>query len=148
SGENHSIRIRSEDSPDIAGTFCYEASLHPDPRSARASAEQSLAEAGRAGHKHDWEKAFDNYADAARRFDGLRLRQSAAATRQAMAEIAYRRVYRLRESYALAVTAWADYQKTSPRPGEPGLNRIYLSLLAGLEAKDLIEAPGADVQIN
>jgi CHAT domain-containing protein len=147
-GELHRVRVRSEDSPDIAGTFCYRASFHAAPPDVRVRAEESLSAGGRAVHKSEWEEAFDSYADAARRFDGLKLWRSSAGTRQAMAEITYRRSYRLRESYALATTAWADYQRMSTEPADPGLSRVHLSLLAGLQAKNLIEAPGMDVHLN
>jgi CHAT domain-containing protein/tetratricopeptide (TPR) repeat protein len=149
-GERHAIRIRTEDSPDIAGTTCYQAYLHSDPDSSRAVAEESLATAGRAVHKRDWETAFDAYVSAARGFDRLSLWRSSAATRQAMAELAYRRLYRKRESYALAAQALADYQKALSRQTEASrsLDKIYLGLLAGLQAKALIDAPGVDVHVN
>jgi CHAT domain-containing protein/tetratricopeptide (TPR) repeat protein len=149
-GERHSVQIRTEDSPDIAGTFCYRAYLHPDSKSARATAEQSLALAGRAVHERDWESAFDDYVDAARRFDRLSLWRSSAATRHGMAELAYNRLDRKRESYALAAIALADYQKAPPGGAQPGRSTddINLGLLTELEAKALIDAPGADIHVN
>jgi CHAT domain-containing protein len=148
--ESHSVRIRTEDSPDITGTSCYQVYLDPDPNSERVTAEQSMALAGRAVHKRDWETAFDAYVNAARRFDHLSLWRSAAATRHAMAELAYNRLDRKRESYALAAVALADYQKASPGAAGPAhsADTIYLGLLTELEAKALIDAPGVDIHVN
>jgi CHAT domain-containing protein len=146
-GESHAIRIRTEDSPDIAGTTCYRAYLHPGPKSPRAVAEQSLATAGRAVHKRDWETAFDEYLNAARLFDQLHLWRASGATRHALAELAYRRFDRKRDSYALATEALADYERAPPSRAEQvsQFEQIYLGLLTALEGKALLDTPGRAV---
>jgi CHAT domain-containing protein len=145
-GETHTVRVRTEDSPDIAGQFCVRADLHSQSATAHIAADQSFAAAGRATQRQDWQAAFDAYARAASSFDGLRLPSLSAATRHAMAELAYLRLDRKRDSFALATEALADY-------GWPdiddrhrgGGDEIFAGLLTGLEGKALLDTPGRDV---
>jgi hypothetical protein len=109
SGQQHTVTVRAEDSPDIHGEYCVRADLIAADDSARQTAERGFAAAGRATHSHDWTAAFDEYLGAARKFDHLRDRRSSGGTRSAMAEIAYLRLDRKRDSYALAAEALANY---------------------------------------
>src|SRR5882724_11506606 len=108
-GQSHSITVQAQDSPDIVGEFCVQANLIAVSDHKRVLAETAFATAGRATHSHDWDAAFDEYLRAARHFDDLGARRSSGAARQAMAEIAYLRLGRTRDSYALASQALADY---------------------------------------
>jgi CHAT domain-containing protein len=137
-GQRHSITIRAEDSPDISGEFCVRADLISATDSERVLAEKAFESAGRATHNNDWDTAFDEYLNAARRFDHLGIRESSATARQALAEIAYLRLDRKRDSYALASQALADYGDHA-EPFEVGS-------LISLQSKALLDMPGLDVR--
>jgi len=135
-GQPHSISVRVEDSPDITGEYCIQADLIAASDTEHLSAEQSYAAAGRATHSHDWNAAFDAYLGAARKFDTLRMPQSSAASRQAMAEIAYLRFDNKRDSYALASEALANYGN--------GAEPFTVGALTALQARALLDIPGLD----
>ena len=138
-GQLHSITVRAEDSPDITGEYCIRADLIVDADHGRLSAENSFASAGRATHAEDWEAAFEEYLNASRQFDRLHARRSSAAARQAMAEIAYLRFDKKRDSYALASEALADYGDDA----EP----FTVGALTALQAKALLDIPGMDANV-
>ena len=108
-GDSHLISVKANDSPDITAEVCVRADLIAVSDVARTSAATAFANAGRATRTYDWNKAFDQYLIAARRFDQLGTRRSSGEARQAMAEIAYMRLDNKRDSYALASQALADY---------------------------------------
>ena len=134
--EPHTVRVRAADSPAITGQVCMSAELVRSSNPVRAQAERDLFTAARAVHAEEWDAAFRHYLSAARGFDHLHLPRSAAMARHAMAELAYRRFDRKRDSYALAGEAAAGYG--------PAVEPIFVGLLAGLEAKALLELPGSD----
>jgi len=133
---SHSVRIRANDSPDVSGSFCLTADLVPRSLGALARADAVFAEGGRATQAQDWPHAFEAYRDAARRYDRLHSRGTAAAARHAMAELAYRRFDRKRDAYALAAQALADYGGSA--------DPIMTGLLTGLRANSLLAMPGSD----
>jgi CHAT domain-containing protein/tetratricopeptide (TPR) repeat protein len=135
-GQRHSVTVQAEDSPDTAGEFCVRADLIAVTDHTRVSAETAFATAGRATRSHDWNTAFDDYLSAARHFDQLHTRRSSGAARQAMAEIAYLRLDRKRDSYALASEALADYGDSA----EP----LTVGALTGLQSKALFDIPQLD----
>jgi CHAT domain-containing protein/tetratricopeptide (TPR) repeat protein len=135
-GQRHTIRIRAEDSPDITAEYCARADLIAFGDSERRSAETAFAAAGQATHTHDWNTAFEKYLEAARLFDHLALPQSAGEARYALAEIAYLRLDRKRESYALAAEALANYDGDA--------KQFKLGGLAALQGKALLDMPGLD----
>jgi CHAT domain-containing protein/tetratricopeptide (TPR) repeat protein len=135
----HKMRVRVEDSQDIAGQVCVSADLIQGSERVRGVAEREFAVAGRAVHSRDWETSFAAYLAAARGFDDLRMRRSAAMARHAMAELAYRRFDRKRDAYALAVAALAYYRGAA--------DPIFVGLLAGLQAKALLDMPGHDPRL-
>ena len=137
--EPHTVRIRAEDSPAITGEVCTSAELVPPSNPVRAQAERDLFTAARAVRAQQWDAAFRHYLNAARGFDHLHLHRSAAMARHAMAELAYRRFDRKRDSYALAAEASAGYGGA----GDP----ILVGLLAVLEAKALLDMPGSDPRV-
>jgi len=130
---NHSVRVRAEDSPDISGIYCVDAQLIAPAQVARLQAEQAFAAAGRATHEHDWDHAFGEYLDASRRYASLGLRRSSGISLQAMAEIAYLRLDRKRDSFALANAALAAVGTADP---------LLVGALVGLEGKALLDIPG------
>ena len=133
-GQHHSITVRAQDSPDITGEVCVQATL---VAGSLVSAETAFASAGRATHAHDWSTAFEEYLKAARQFDRLGARRSSGAARHAMAEIAYLRLDRKRDSYSLAGEALADYGANA----EP----LMVGALTGLQSKALFDMPETDV---
>jgi CHAT domain-containing protein len=135
-GQTHSITVRAQDSADITGEYCVRADLVDASDRDSLSATRAFAAAGRATHAHDWSTAFDEYLNAARRYDHLGVRRSSAASHQAMAEIAYLRLGKHRDSYALAAEALTEY-------GE-GAAPYLLGALTALQAKALLEAPALD----
>jgi CHAT domain-containing protein len=137
-GQRHTVRIRAEDSPDITAEYCARADLIASGDSVRLSAEKAFAAAGQATHSHDWNTAFEKYLEAARLFDHLDLPQSAGEARYALAEIAYLRLDRKRESYALAAEALANYAG--------GAKQFKLGGLAALQGKALLDMPGLDIR--
>jgi CHAT domain-containing protein len=136
-GEHSHVRIHVEDSPDIRGEVCVSAELIGASDRRRAHAAFASASAGRATHARDYKSAFDNYLEAARILDALHEPAAAAAARQAMAELVYRRFDRKRDAYALASEALDEYG-TSADP-------LRIGALAGLEAKALMDMPGVEV---
>jgi CHAT domain-containing protein/tetratricopeptide (TPR) repeat protein len=104
----------------------------------RVSAETAFATAGRATRSHDWNTAFEEYLNAARQFDQLAARRSSGAARQAMAEIAYLRMERTRDSYALASQALADYGASA--------ESFVVGALTALQGKALFDMPEIDVR--
>jgi CHAT domain-containing protein len=137
-GQRHSITVQASDSPDVTGEICVRADLIADSDSKRVSAETAFATAGRATHRQDWNAAFEEYLNAARQFDRLGERRTSGAARQAMAEIAYLRLERQRDSYALASQALVDY-------GE-GAQSFIVGALTGLQSKALFDMPEIDVR--
>jgi CHAT domain-containing protein/tetratricopeptide (TPR) repeat protein len=133
------VDVHVDDSPDVRGEVCVSAELIAPAASARAQAEIDFAAGGRATQATDWTTAFGRYVEAARRFDYLGLRSWAAKARHAMAEIAYVRLDRKRDTYALAGEAFADYGESA----DPALR----GELATLEAKALIDMPGEDIAV-
>ncbi len=133
-GQTHSLRVRSEDSRDLHGLVCASAEIVPAAEAERRGAANALARAGQAVHARDWDAAFADYLAAARSYDHLALSRRAAQARQAMAELAYRRFDRKRDSYALVITAMDDYGDAAS-PLERGS-------LAALQAKALMDMPG------
>jgi CHAT domain-containing protein len=130
------VGVRADDSREVRGEVCVSADLLPPSARVLQGAERAFAAAGRATRANDWDTAFAGYLSAARAFDELGLPQSAAMARHAMAEIAYRRLDRKRDAYALAGEAWNGYGSSE----EP----VVLGVLAGLEAKALYDMPGVD----
>ena len=138
-GNSHLISVKANDSPDITAEVCVRADLIAVSDGARTSATTAFANAGRATRTLDWNKAFDQYLMAARRFDQLSERQSSGAARQAMAEIAYVHLDNKRDSYALASQALADYGERA----EPFIR----GGLIGLQSKALFEMPDVDIRV-
>lgn len=133
------VEVHVEDSRDMSGEICVSAELLAPSDTERLQAELDFAAAGRATRASDWVTAFARYLSAARRFDYLGLRRSAARARHAMAELAYLRFDRKRDTYALAGAAFADYGDSA----DPAL----LGELAGLEGKALLDMPGEDIAV-
>ena len=138
-GQHHLITVQADDSPDITGEYCFQADSIAASDSARLSAETAFAAAGRATHSHDWNAAFEEYLNAARYFDWLSSPRASAAARHAMAEIAYLRLEKHRDSYALASEALAEYGG--------GTEPFIVGGLTGLEAKALLESPDLDAGV-
>ena len=134
--QTHTLHVRSQDDHDLAGEVCATAQVIPIARTERRHAELAFGAAARAVTAQDWSTAFDRYLSAARGYDDLQLSRQAAQARHAMAELAYRRFDRKRDSYALASAALQDYGD-QPDPA-------YLGALATLQAKALIDTPGDD----
>lgn len=130
------VEVHVEDSHDLRGEICVSADLVAPSETRRMQAELAFAAAGRATRRSDWVTAFSRYLNAARGFDRLGLRRSAAMARHAMGELAYLRFDSKRDAYALAGEALAGYGDS----GEPTL----LGALAGLEAKALLDMPDND----
>lgn len=137
-GERTKVAVRVDDSRDVRGEICVSAELIAPGDLLRTQAELDFAAGGRATQKTDWAAAFGRYLGAARRFDYLGLRLSAARARHAMAELAYLRFDRKRDAYALAGQALADYGR-SPNPA-------LLGELATLRAKALLDMPGQKIK--
>ncbi len=134
-GQSHTLHIQAEDPQDLPGQVCAAAQIIGPDEKERLLGEQAFARAGAAVRTGNWELAFAQYLAAARGYDGLRLTSRAARSRQAMAELAYLRFDRKRDSYALASAALQDYDRhTDP---------AYLGALATLQAKALMDMPGA-----
>jgi CHAT domain-containing protein/tetratricopeptide (TPR) repeat protein len=135
-GSHAAVKIQVEDSSDVHGEACVSADLIPPSDTARSLAEMAFAAAGRATRASDWDSAFGRYLSAARQFDHLGSRRSAAMARHAMAELAYLRLDRNRDAYALATEALAGYRD--------GAQPALIGELAELLAKALIDIPGND----
>jgi CHAT domain-containing protein/tetratricopeptide (TPR) repeat protein len=134
---SHVVRLHVEDSRDIVGTVCVNAEVIRPAEQARIRAEQAFTRAGESVHASAWEAAFAQYLEAARRFDGLGLARRAAQARHAMAELAYLRFDRKRDSFALASEALGSYPA--------GTDPVHLGLLAALQAEALLDMPGRDI---
>ncbi|MGH8140217.1 MAG: CHAT domain-containing protein [Steroidobacteraceae bacterium] len=143
--DSHIVSIRAQDSPEIRGEACISAAL-VKPIERGLWAQRAFAAAGHATQRRDWNTAFDEYLSAARGFDRQRLRRASAEARHAMAELAYRRFDRKRDSYALAGQALADYGEQAD-PIFTAVDPIFTGLLAGLQGKALLDMPGGDVHV-
>jgi CHAT domain-containing protein len=130
------VEVHAQDSHDIRGEVCISADLIARADTALQKAELAFAAAGRATRATDWSTAFDRYQSAARTFDHLGLRRASAMARSAMAQLAYWRLDRHRDAYALASMALADYGKS--------VDPLLLGALAGLEAETLLDIPGVE----
>ena len=137
-GQRHSMTVKADDSPDITGEYCVRADLIVESDHERLAAAEAFAAAGRAAHSNDWNEAFAQYLIAARQFSGMGLRRSAATARHALAEIAYLRLDRKRDSYALAAEALADYGDRA--------DVLRVAELASLQAKALLDMPEVDIR--
>ena len=131
---NVPLQIVPRDSREVRGEVCVTAELVPDGHRARVKAELAEAAAGRAVHEREWQRAFLSYGAAARRFDALGLRARAGAARHAMAELAYWRLQRAADGYALAVRASVDL------PAD--VDALAHGALLHLRAMALLEIPG------
>jgi len=131
--EHTKVAVRVDDSLDIRGEICVSAELLSPRDILRTQAELDFSGGGRATQKTEWAAAFSRYLRAARTFDYLGLRFSAAKARHAMAELAYLRFDRKRDSYALAGEALAAYARSA--------NPALLGELATLRAKALLDMP-------
>ena len=136
-GERGKVDVRVDDSHDIHGAVCVSAELIPPEDIVRTQAELDFAAGGHATRTTEWATAFSRYLNAARGFDSVGLRFPAAEARHAMAELAYLRLDRKRDTYALAAQAWTDYGKSA----DPAV----LGELAALQAKALLDMPGVEV---
>jgi CHAT domain-containing protein len=132
--QTHTLHVRTQDDHDLAGDVCAIAELIPASTRLRLAAEQAFADAAQAVYAESWQTAFDRYLSAARGYDELGLRRRAAQARHALAELAYRRFDRKRDSYALASLAVQDFGNADP---------VYIGALAALQAKALIDMPGS-----
>jgi CHAT domain-containing protein/tetratricopeptide (TPR) repeat protein len=126
-GKNQSLdlAIRSRDSHDVVGEVCVSAErlLPRDER--RLRAERAFADAGRAAHAEEWQRAFDLYRNAARDFDRMdRLR--AAQSRHAMSWLAYWNLRDDEGASVLATWARADFGASA----DAGLQSTLLALNA------------------
>jgi len=133
-GAHVRVAVHAEDSQEVSGQVCISADLIPPADVLRVRAENLFAAAGRAIHASDWEGAFGRYLSAARAFDHLGARTSAAMARHAMAELAYLRFDRKRDASALASEALDGYGGSE--------NSALLSELAELIAKAILDMPG------
>jgi CHAT domain-containing protein/tetratricopeptide (TPR) repeat protein len=133
-GASDALRIRSRDSPDITGQACVSTELIDASDRGRVDAERAFAAGGAATAAGHWQLAFDDYLSAARGFDHI-ARQRSAEARQAMAHLAYRKLDRARDGFALGERALADFGATA----DPGL----LSALQQLQATIVMESKGA-----
>jgi CHAT domain-containing protein len=133
-GERTKVAVRVDDSPDVRGEICVSAELIAPDDILRTQAELDFAAGGRATRATEWAAAFSRYLSAARGFDNLGLRLSAARARHAMAELTYLRFDRKRDTYALVSQALADYGHSA--------NPALLGELATLEGKTLLDMPG------
>ena len=136
-GRSYSIVVRSRDAGDISGAVCASAQLLSGAERARAGAERAFASAGDATRERLWQVAFDRYLTAARGFDHLDRRRAAEA-RQAMAQLAYRRLHRNRDSHVLAQQALLDFGARA----DPGTRSALVELQAtiAIESKEGSEA--------
>jgi CHAT domain-containing protein/tetratricopeptide (TPR) repeat protein len=132
----HEVHVRTQDNGELAGEVCATVELIPTSQRARLEAERAFVAAGQAVQAGDWAGAFTRYLSAARDYDRLGLRRRAAQARHAMAELAYSRFDRKRDSYALATLAIEDYGK--------GADPVYVGALVTLQAKALLDMPGGD----
>ncbi|HEY6484151.1 MAG TPA: CHAT domain-containing protein [Steroidobacteraceae bacterium] len=132
---NRMLRIQSLDSPEISAEVCTSVQELNAPTGPSMRAARAFAAAGLAVHAHDWKAAFAALATAARDYDALGQRGAAAEARHAMAELAYRRLDRKADSFALANEAL-----TAPRSGR---DPVRVGLLLALQAKALLDMPGS-----
>ena len=137
-GSEHAIvAVLVKDSPDITGQVCVSADLIAPSDSRHIGAARDFDAAGRAVYATDWPTAFSRYLSASREFDALGQPQWSGTARQAMGELAYLRLDRKRDAYALASEAFADYGTT----GVAGVR----GALAELEAKAIFDMPHDDL---
>jgi hypothetical protein len=127
----YTLRIVSQDSADIGGEACVAVDFLNNADRATLAAERAFADGGRAMQARHWQVAFNDYRAAARGFDRVD-RQRSAEARHAMALLAYRRLDRRRDSYALADRALIDFGSRA----DPGVR----SALAELQATIIVES--------
>ncbi len=130
-GRAYTVRVQSTDGREVAGDICISAELVGTSDRGRQAAERAFAAAGQATRARRWQEAFEDYLRAARIFD-QRDAQRAAEARQAMAQIAYRRLHRNRDSAVIAQQALAGFGAFA----DPGVR----SALTELQATIAIEA--------
>jgi CHAT domain-containing protein/tetratricopeptide (TPR) repeat protein len=138
-GESSKVDVRVADSHDIRGAICVSAQLIPPEDIVRTQAELDFAAGGRATRATQWATAFSRYLSASRGFDHLGLLSSVAMARHAMAELAYLRLDRKRDTYALTSEVLSDYG--------PSADPALLGELATLQAKALLDMPGVDIKV-
>jgi CHAT domain-containing protein len=124
------VQIASRDPRPMTGEVCATAQLTSNPALIRA--EQSFQKAGQAVEARDWPLAFKDYLAAARIYETLQFDRHATAARHAMADLAYIRMYRERDSYALSALALARLQSADP---------ALRGVLTTLHAKTLMDQP-------
>lgn len=137
-GRRHTILVRTEDSPGVRGRYCVRVDLIEKSDAPRRSAEDAFSRAERATHRQDWPSAFESFLSAARLFRGVRDARSAGDARLAMAEIAYLRLDKKRDSYALAAEAREEFG-THAHP-------FLRGEISALQAKALLDMPAMDVK--
>ncbi|MBV8740151.1 MAG: hypothetical protein JOZ12_00120, partial [Sinobacteraceae bacterium] len=138
-GERHTLQVRAQESSAAAAEYCARVDLIAPADHAQYRAAFLLSNAARATHSHDWGVAFEDYLAAGRQLDRLRARRAAGAARYALAELAYLRLDRKRDSYALASEAFTRLSASA----SPAVRGALLSL----QAKALLESPGSDVRM-
>ncbi len=136
-GARHTLQIRLQESSAAASEYCAWVDLIAPADHPRYRAALLLANAARATHSHDWSVAFEAYLAAGRQLDQLHAQRAAGAARYALAELAYLRLDRKRDSYALASEAFMRLSADA----SPAVRGALLSL----QAKALLESPGSDV---
>lgn len=132
----YTLHIRSRDSPDIAGQACVATELIGAADPVRLAAERAFADGGGATSARRWQAAFDDYLVAARQFDHVDRRRSAEA-RQAMASLAYKKLDRARDGYALAQLALVDFATAA----DPGMRSALLQQQASIVAESKAAKP-------
>ncbi len=137
-GEHHTLQIHLQESSAAASEYCAHVDLIGPADQPRYRAALLLANAARATHSHDWSVAFEAYLAAGRQLDEFHAKRAAGAARYALAELAYLRLDRKRDSYALASEAFTRLADASP---------AVRGALLSLQAKALLESPGSDVHL-
>src|SRR5262249_13486201 len=135
-GQQHVVRVREEDSPDIDASFCVEAAVIDDSDIPWSAASSGFEAAHQAAREQRWEEAFERFRRASLQFDRAGKLRGAAAARHAMAEISYLRLDRKRDSFALAGESLSVYVLEA--------DPLRLGPLLGLQAKALLDTPGLD----
>lgn len=147
----HRLTLTVEDSPQISGEACVSAQVIPDSERSHAAAEEALAMGGRAVQSHAWDRAFASYLVAVDGFDGVHDFRRSSIARQALAELAYLRLDRKRDAYALASEALADLHRAqeaerSRAEQSSSDDSLTVGLLSGLQGKALLDMPGAEAK--
>src|SRR5579872_5655830 len=97
-GEPLFLQVISRDSPGIGADTCVSVRSFARLAISRLRAERAVQAAEAATYHRQWQPAFDDYALAARLYDGLGRATDAGGARQAMAQIAYDHLRRRRDS--------------------------------------------------